>query len=104
MNPRRNPRRNPLPRSRLSHAELITIRVNAVVGAMHGGAVLHLHFENGEQRWHLSGGGDVGSEIALAVLDCPEVENLDDALPLAGGAFPQTYVIRKEKPDDQRSH
>jgi hypothetical protein len=47
-------------------------------------------------HWHLSG-GDVDAEIARAVLDHPETELQTDALPLAGGAFPQTYVIRKEK-------
>jgi hypothetical protein len=64
---------------------------------MRAGAELHLHFERGRSLWHLSNGADVEPEIALAVLDSFEVERLDDALPLAGGAFPPTYVIKKEQ-------
>jgi hypothetical protein len=100
MNPRRNP--NSLPRARLSRAELTTIKVNAVVGAMRAGAVLHLHYERGRAHWHLSNGAAVKPEIALAAIDCPEIERLD-VLPIGGGALPQTYIIRKEKFDDKRS-
>jgi hypothetical protein len=62
---------------------------------MRAGVILHLHHENGRQRWHLSTGADVDSGIALAVLDSPEVEHLDDVLPLGGAFLPQTFVIKE---------
>jgi hypothetical protein len=95
-NPRRRNSRNPLPRARLSRAELATIKVNAIVGAMRAGAVLRLHYERGRPHWHLSTGADVDTEIAVAAIDCPQIESLDDALPI-GGAFPQTFVIKQKE-------
>jgi hypothetical protein len=92
MNRRRNPR-HPLPRARLTRAEILDTQVNAVVAAMRAGDELHLHFERGRAHWHLSNGASIDPRVAHAVIDCPEVESLDDALPV-GGAIPQTYVIR----------
>jgi hypothetical protein len=91
MNPRRNPRHNPLARARLSHAELLNIKVNAVVAAMRDGAELHLHFERGRAHWHLSTGASIEPPVAHAVIDCPEIESMNDVLPI-GGAVPQTYI------------
>jgi len=76
--------------ARLSHRELVTL-----VGAMRAGAVPHLHFEHGRPRWHLSSGADVKPEVALSVLDNPEIDRLDDALPI-GGALPQSFVVKGE--------
>jgi hypothetical protein len=57
------------------------------------GAVLHLYFEHGRPRWHLSSGADVELEVALSALDNSEIERLDDALPISG-ALPQSFVVK----------
>ncbi len=88
---------NPLPRRYLSHGILIAIAIEKLIGVMRAGEILHLHFENRRPHWNLSGGCDVDAEIARAVLDHPEMELQTDALPLAGGASPQTFVIKQKE-------
>jgi hypothetical protein len=90
------PRTNALPRRYLSHGTLIRIVVEKLVGATRAGEILHLHYANGRPHC-LSDGADVDAEVARAVLDYPKIELQTDALPLAGGASSQTFVIKQKE-------
>ena len=81
----------------VSRYALIAAKARAVIDAMRAGAVLHMHYEGASARWHLSTGADVHTSIAHVVLDHPDIELQSDALPLAGGASPQTFVIKHKE-------
>jgi hypothetical protein len=98
------PRIKPLPGLYLSRGALIATKARNVVGALRAGADLHLHYEGGRAYWHLSTGADMDPEVALAVLDHPEIELLNDALSIGGACFRRASVIERRKDHDEREH
>lgn len=89
------PRTNPLPRRYLSHGTLIRIVVEKLVGATRAGEILHLHYAGRPHAYLAAPMSTLKSRAPFSII--PKLNLQTDALPLAGRASSQAFVIKQKE-------